>query len=346
MGGYVSDIRLKYVNAFRDRHGKMRYYVRRKGHPKVPLPGFPGSKAFMDAYHVGIGTAAVGQTTVVRAGPRSLSALFASYFNSASFRNTAEGSQSTYRKVLRPIEEKHGHRSVTDLPLEKAHKLIEDIGATRPGMANVTSSALRKAFDHAVKLRWRNDNPFIGIQRYKLGTHHTWTDEELAAYIARWRLGTRERVLFDLLYYTAQRISDVAQMKHGDIGPKGIYVKQQKTGAELVIPLHAALRRSINAYGLRGGQYLVGRRDGKRMSANSLSQVVVAAAQKAGLSDQCVTHGIRKAVLRQLAERNMGSKVIASMSGHKTLREIERYTEKADQGRMVLAAINALPDLE
>ncbi len=82
------------------------------------------------------------------------------------------------------------------------------------------------------------------------------------------------------------------------------------------------------------------------MAPNSLSQVLVDAAAEAGLPRKCVTHGIRKAVLRQLAERNMGSKVIASISGHKTLKEIEHYTEKADQGRMVLAAIAALPDAE
>ncbi len=63
-----------------------------------------------------------------------------------------------------------------------------------------------------------------------------------------------------------------------------------------------------------------------------------------GLPERCVPHGIRKAVLPQLAEKGRSSKEIAALSGHKTLKEIERYTEKADQGRMVIAAIGCLPD--
>ena len=35
--------------------------------------------------------------------------------------------------------------------------------------------------------------------------------------------------------------------------------------------------------------------------------------------------------MRRLAEYGSSSKEIASMSGHRTLREIERYTAKADQ---------------
>lgn len=42
----------KYVKAYTDRHGKGRYYYRRKGYPQAPLPGMPWSPAFMEAYEV------------------------------------------------------------------------------------------------------------------------------------------------------------------------------------------------------------------------------------------------------------------------------------------------------
>jgi hypothetical protein len=45
---------------------------------------------------------------------------------------------------------------------------------------------------------------------------------------------------------------------------------------------------------------------------------------------------------RRLAERGATAKEIASVSGHKTLREIERYTDKADQRRLSPAAMNKL----
>ncbi len=42
---------LPYVNSYKDRTGKMRYYLRRPGLPQIPLPGRPGSREFMRAYH-------------------------------------------------------------------------------------------------------------------------------------------------------------------------------------------------------------------------------------------------------------------------------------------------------
>jgi hypothetical protein len=77
--------------------------------------------------------------------------------------------------------------------------MVEEIGATRPGMANLTVKAMRRLFAYAIKKELRNDNPFVGIESYKLGTHHTWTDAEIAKYEAVWPIGTRERLAFDLL---------------------------------------------------------------------------------------------------------------------------------------------------
>jgi hypothetical protein len=46
--------------------------------------------------------------------------------------------------------------------------------------------------------------------------------------------------------------------------------------------------------------------------------------------------------MRRLAEADGTAKQIAAVSGHKTLREIERYTEAADQRKLAHAAIEKL----
>jgi hypothetical protein len=42
-------LRLKFVHAFVDRHGRPRHYFRRGG-KRTPLPGLPGSTEFQRAY--------------------------------------------------------------------------------------------------------------------------------------------------------------------------------------------------------------------------------------------------------------------------------------------------------
>lgn len=49
---------------------------------------------------------------------------------------------------------------------------------------------------------------------------------------------------------------------------------------------------------------------------------------KAGLRD-CSFHGLRKAAARRLAEHGCTTHEIAAITGHATLKEIERYTKDA-----------------
>ena len=58
---------------------------------------------------------------------------------------------------------------------------------------------------------------------------------------------------------------------------------------------------------------------------------------EAGLLRGTSAHGLRKAACRRLAEAGCGANLIAAVSGHKSLREVQRYTEAADQARMARA---------
>jgi hypothetical protein len=42
------------VHAFMDRHGKARFYFRRRGFKQTRLPGLPYSTEFMDAYQAAL----------------------------------------------------------------------------------------------------------------------------------------------------------------------------------------------------------------------------------------------------------------------------------------------------
>jgi integrase len=77
----------------------------------------------------------------------------------------------------------------------------------------------------------------------------------------------------------------------------------------------------------------MGRRSRRRASAS-----VAAQCQRVGLTGLS-PHGLRKAACRRLAEAGCSANEIASISGHASLREVERYTKAADQARMARNAI-------
>jgi integrase len=335
----MTKVRLPYVQEYRDRHGIARRYFRRPGFKRVTLPGTPGSPQFMAAYQ----TALAAERPPIGRKPKdgTIADLVVSFYRSASFENLKPGSQRVYRLILDKFADKDGHRLVRDMPRRVAINIIEEIGASKPGMANLTASVMRRVFAYAVKKELRTDNPFAGIETYKLGTHHTWTEDQIATYEAAHPVGTRERLAFDLLLFTGQRVGDVAAMRRSDLRDSAIHVTQEKTGTSLVIPLHPNLLRSIKATPVKG-LALIGSPNGRPMTVRALSDLVARAATAAGLPKQCVPHGLRKGAMRRLAEWGSTTKEIAAMSGHKTLREIERYTAAADQERLARAAVARL----
>jgi integrase len=90
------------------------------------------------------------------------------------------------------------------------------------------------------------------------------------------------------------------------------------------------------------GLTLIGDRYGRPIQRSALTELVKRAAKAARLPSHCLPHGLRKAILRRLAESGGTAKEIAGVSGHKTLEEIELYTSAADQQKLAAAAMNKL----
>jgi integrase len=336
----MTSVRLLYVHEYRDRHGKRRRYFRRRGYKQISLPGEPGSPEFMKVYTAALSGNQIEQQP--KHGDGTLSRLAARFYGSIEFSNLKPSSRAAYRAVLDPILEAHGHRTVSGLDRARARKIVESIGSKRRGMANLSISVMRRLMSYAIDLGLRTDNPFARLAEYKIGTHHTWTDDELAAFEKRWPVGTRERLAYALLLYTGQRGGDVVNMLRSDANKGSIRVVQQKTGEELLIAVHPALTRAIKA-APANGVYLMGDLHGRKITRGALTRLMRRAAEAAGLPPRCVAHGLRKAAMRRLAEHSASTKEIAAVSGHATLKEVERYTKKADQARLSKAAIARLP---
>jgi integrase len=324
----MTKIRLRFIQQYVDRHGKLRYYFRR-GNQRGPLPGLLGSDEFMRAYGNYLGTEAIPTKTVLTTD-RTFGRLVLNFYASRAFKDVKASSQKTYRNVLEPLAKVHGHRAVADLNRKQAEKLLHDIGLKKPAMANLTKSVLKLLFEIAIKEEWREDNPFVGIEPFKSGTFHTWNEGELRQFEQHWPLGTRERLAYELLLQTGQRVGDVAKMRRQDIVNGELHVIQQKTGAELYLPVVPELELALRAYPVKG-MALIGDRDGKPISVGYLSEFMREAINEAGLPGRCKPHGLRKAAMRRLAELGRSEKQIAAVSGHKSLREVQRYTEAASQ---------------
>jgi integrase len=335
----MAKLRLKYINEYIDRTGKLRRYFKRGGKQLGALPGEVGSEEFMTAYAAFLAETPVAVVRSMHAD--SLHKLVVDFYGSRMFTDLKASTRQLYKYALEPLVTEHGHRSATLMTADNAEKIINSIGEKRPGMGNLTRAVMRRVMAFAVKTKRRKDNPMLAVEAFKVGEHHCWTDAELKQYEAKWRLGTRERLAYALLLFTAQRVGDVVRMNRGDISEGMIHVVQEKTAAEIWVPIHPELEKAMKAYPAKG-LTLISKENGQPLKRAALSALMRSAIKGAGLPSRCVAHGLRKAALRRLAEADATSKQIAGVSGHKTLKEIERYTKAADQKKLARAAMQKL----
>lgn len=335
----MTAIRLQYVHRFRDRHGRMRFYFRRAGHARVALPGLPGSAAFMTAYQAALmGDPSPIGASRTKAG--SMAALAVSWYGSADFRQLAPASQVTYRRIVEALLVQHADKPVALLQSKNVRALI-DAKAQTPAAANRLLSILRLLMRHAIERGMRQDDPTIYVRRvrYRVKGFSTWSEEHIAAFKSRWPLGTRARLAMALLLYTGQRRSDVIRMGRQHLRAGAIDVRQQKTGERLAIPVHSELAAVIDACPSEHLTFLMTEAGKPFASGNAFYNWFTDCARAAGIPSGLSPHGLRKAAARRLAEAGCTSHQIAAVTGHTTLKEIERYTKAVDQVQLAKSAM-------
>jgi integrase len=338
----MTKVDLPYVKSYRDRNNVWRHYFRRNKRNLGTLQGIPGSPEFMEAYASFVDSKPEPNGKALG----TFGWMITKYYATPKFSNLKPSSKQGYRYVLEPLAAKHGHKPVTLLTDEVVKELIEEIGQRAPAMANLTKRVLRTVLDIAYDRKWI-PRPVTGgkIEPYKGGAHYTWTEDELEIYEARWPLGTRERLAYALLLYTDQRGGDVVRMRRGDIvavlGGHEIRLTQDKTGTVLVIPIHDELMAAIRAF-KSNGLTLIGDRNGRPIARAALTELMRKAVKLAGLPSRCVPHGLRKSMLVRMSHNEATTKEMQSISGHRSTKELERYTIDANQARLARSALSKM----
>ncbi len=340
----MTRIRLKYVNAFRDRHGRLRRYFRRPGCKDVRLPGLPGSAEFMETYQAAISgeSGARREIGASRTKPGTVAALTVAYFNSQAFQTGAAETKRTRRNILERFRAQHGDKPVALLQQGHIQNMVI-AKSTTPSAARNFLNTLRAVLQFSVEIGMRADNPAVGVKRVKIKTdgYRSWSEDDIKQFEAKHDVGSRARLALALLLYTGQRRSDVVKMGRQHIRNGTLSLKQQKTGTALLLPVHPSLQAVLDATPSEHLTFLT-TRCGAPFSAAGFTNWFRAVCNEAGLPKGTSAHGLRKATCRRLAEAGCSASVIAAISGHKSLNEVQRYTAAADQLRMAQSGMEAM----
>jgi integrase/recombinase XerD len=356
------EFKLKFIQHWTDEHGRKRYRFRRRGYPRVELPvnSEPSSPEFQAAYYAALRGEATQQaiaTIATRGGSGSVKDAIDRYLASTTFIDDYSASTKALR---RPILNSVG-RLVGSLPLARMDRpWVERWLETAPtkGVKRTRLLALRPFLQWAVNpMRLLEADPTEAIKVKARGStgHHTWSDEQIAQFRAHHPLGSKARLALELLLAVAARRGDGISLGHQHVKDGWLVFTQEKNRrrkpVKVETPIAASLAAAIEACpsSPESLTFLTNEwgRPFSRKSFNTWFRQQVAAA---GLPDTCVPHGLRKAGCRIMAENDCTPHEIAAVSGHASLKEVERYTKAADRKRLaaraqakVAAAGNVVP---
>ncbi len=347
----IRSTRFKFLIEDRDRHGKARIYLRLPGKPKVRLRTEPGSVEFLAEYQAALAGELVTAAPRKSSGPipGTLHALCLTYYLSDSFLTLAPRTQRVRRLALDRLcatmgrdGKAHGSRLAADMGPNEVRALRGPVGKT--GAANEVVKALRLAFAAGIEAGIVTRNPAKDVRLLASKNpdgFHSWTPAEIAQFEARHPVGTVARLALALLLYTGCRREDAARLAPSMLRDGWLHYTQsknrQRKPVHMVVPVHPELADVLAASPI-GAQAFIVSAAGRPYTPESFGNKFREWCNEAGLP-HCSAHGLRKAAAAKLAEAGATTNEIAAVTGHRTLKEVARYTAAASQKAMAGSAM-------
>lgn len=325
------------------RHGKKRWVVRFGHGPRIWLTEPYGTPEFEAEYHAAVQGREAPQRPRVRTQEGTLAWLIARYQGSSAWAALSKATQRQRANFFKQVVAKAG-----DMPFKLVNtRHIRDGREDRahtPSQANNWLDAMRRLFAWAVEHEFMEMNPVEGVKNVKrpsTGGFEAWSESDIDAFQRRWPTGTRENLAFSILLYTGLRRGDAARLGRQHIRAGTFYLRSEKTGTALTIPILPELQRIIDATPT-GNLTFIATASGRPMVKEGFGNWFREACNAAGVRGKSA-HGLRKAAATRLANAGVSEAELDAIMGWTPGSGMSRvYTRTRDTERLARQAANKL----
>lgn len=217
-------------------------------------------------------------------------------------------------------------------------------------------AVIRSFFNYAVKCRGVSQNPaeLINTPKYvkPMPTFLTVDDvfRLLDGVPVDTLLGLRNRALFETLYSTGIRVSELAGLDTTDVDrQKGLVKVLTKGRKERWVPIGRKALDAVDAYRRKLGPIddpnetaLFLNKDRRRLSARSVARILEKLVRQCGLTTPISPHGLRHTFATHMLDSGADLRAVQELLGHRSLRTTQKYTH-VSIGRLMAAYDKAHP---
>ncbi|OPH84347.1 tyrosine-type recombinase/integrase [Nitrobacter vulgaris] len=335
-----------YLQSERTRHGARVWYVRKHKGARVRLRAEYDSRAFWQEYADALETTSL-VSLPAKTKASSLKWALDKYHASSAWAALSLATRRQRENIFRRVIKSGGHTPLEDIS-DQIIREGRERRAMTPHAANGFIKAMRGFCAWCVEENLMATDPTAGV---KLLTgpndaegFHTWTQTELDRFEARWKIGTRERLAFDVLLYTGLRRGDAVRVGRQHVRDGVISIRTEKhargkQGELITIPILPPLATSLAAAPTGDLTFLINER-GQPWVKESFGNWFRDVCRKAHCPGSA--HGLRKAGATRAAEQGASERQLMAIFGWTTGKMAQHYTRSADRARLAHDAAQLL----
>ena len=317
------EIKMKYL----DKIGFYHYY--RRGGKRWPLKGEPGSRGFLEDWRIAeaeyLGTTPFGVK-------ESFNEIADRYLVSPEFNDLGAGTQKNYRVYIKQLRRDFGLSPIGDIK-RKHIRAYRDGIAERKGAANQSVRVMMALMAWAIDADLIEINPAANIKELKGSEYLPWPDPLIERFFKE---APKELVwAFAVGLFSGQRKGDVLKAKWKDIEDGTIHFVQQKTGAEVWVPILPELETILKSIPRRS-LHILTTKTGRVWTKSNFDSTFKRCLDDLGIGEY-VFHGLRKNFLEMAAEAGGTNAEMKSWSGHTSNTMVDHYIKRADRKRLANA---------
>lgn len=205
-------------------------------------------------------------------------------------------------------------------------------------------SALRRFYQYLIQEGTLKEDP-TRLSRISMPSKRfkgALTQEEMTALIAAVQqeknplLRDRDEAMLELLYATGLRVSELLNLRPGDLNMQFLYLRTLGKGSkERLVPFHDHAAQKVQEYMQNSRKALCAKRPcetlfvnrfGKPMSRMGFWKLLQKYALMAGIVTELSPHTIRHSFATHLLENGMDLRVLQELLGHASISTTEIYT--------------------
>ncbi|NEP01364.1 MAG: site-specific integrase [Symploca sp. SIO2E9] len=187
------------------------------------------------------------------------------------------------------------------------------------------------------------------MKRNRHGKGKILSQQEIQLLFSQGLTKLRDRCIFAVMLYSGCRVNEACTLLSEDVYERSgrvrshLTIRKKNTKGKLAtrtIPIIQELRAILSSYEKEAGViYLFPGLRGKHITPDSAARILRKACHRVGI-EGASTHSFRRTALTQMSDSGIPLRVIAEVSGHRDLGQLQAYLEVREE--QVLGAVSSL----